>query len=979
MNMKPITSIIVLFTLISSGCLGIIDDINNDIDNKISFIDGEYPQLDLSERIFGSPELISYDRCDNLLEDLRNSVYDEMIVQLDQQSYYHWSPNPWITWTDDIALAEGTMVADTSQYESSSSDRDGEFSGTNNQESGVDEADFIKTDGNHIYMLNGDKFLIMEVPEFGELDLISNLTMLGSPMQMMLEGDRVVITSNINSWNLDTNHPLLELMGHEESYSYYDSSGIEETYTYTRYESLVMYSVVDISDRNNPVIENELFIEGNYHTARLVDGTVRSVTHLYTYFNGLKTWVDLPNYYYQIEDSEERIEIWNESLMNTITTNTELIESLSLEDFVPQMYQMDSNGNYFATTTYSNDCSEFSASQHTSVRGLTTIMTMKLLGEDVEFEIDHITSRWAHVYSSGNTLLLAEPVADWWWFWRNNDFEDATNIHAFDISDSNTTSYLGSGRVSGTVQDQFSMSEFQGSIRIASTSDSWGRWWLSEVTDENDEPIFTGPSNQVTILHHQLENCLSSPCNSLVQVGIIENIAPNETIWSARFIGERGYLVTFENIDPLWVIDLSDPFNPYILGELEIPGVSTYIHPVNDDYLLTIGIGPGEGGLGLDWSNTQVSLFDVSDPSNPSLTDVMSISPINEDEECNSNGCGWSWSYSEATYEHKAFTYWAPENLLAVPLSTYRYTYDEIEIDGNKLYSYGYEFVSTLELINVDVDNGTLSTHGTVDHTPFYNSEDVLSSRWFGSTSVSRSIFMGDYVYSFSTAGVTVHKTDSLQLTIHLDLPGFNIPDAYYYGEEESALEESEVECEFEYEADPFADSVVSFQPGNGSGFGEEDYPEIVLGPPYGGGENSGSLDVLSLGENGSIILAFEDWIAVDGEGADILIFENPFTDWNEPGIVSASIDGETWFEWPCDATDAANGYPGCAGVSPVISNPDNNCVDATDPELAGGDAYDLADIGLDEAVYIRIVDAGVSGPGGFDLDSVSIVNGRIP
>ena len=155
--------------------------------------------------------------------------------------------------------------------------------------------------------------------------------------------------------------------------------------------------------------------------------------------------------------------------MDTIISNEEVIQSLTLEDFVPKMYQSNSDGSYSTSSTYSDNCSEFSASLNASVRGLTTIMTMKLLGEEVEFEIDHITSRWAHVYSSGNTLLLAEPVADWWWFWRNNDFEDSTNIHAFDISDSNTTSYLGSGRVSGTVQDQFSMSEFQGSIPVSYT------------------------------------------------------------------------------------------------------------------------------------------------------------------------------------------------------------------------------------------------------------------------------------------------------------------------------------------------------------------------------------------------------------------------------------------------------------------------------------------------------------------------------
>jgi len=626
--------------------------------------------------------------------------------------------------------------------------------------------------------------LIMGVPEFGSINLVSNLSMLGSPMQMMLEGDRIVITSSVNYWNLESNHPLLELMGHEESYSYYGSDGSLQTHTYTRYENLVMYTVVDISDKSNPVIEEELFIEGNYHTARLVDGTVRSVTHLYTYFDGIRTWVDLPQYYYEMEDPQERMVLWNRSLRDTINSNQEEINSLTLEDFVPQMYLMNSDGTYSTISSYSDNCSEFSASQNSSVRGLTTIMTMKLLGEETEFEIDHITSRWAHVYSSGNTLLLAEPVADWWWFWRNNDFEDATNIHAFDISDSNSTSYLGSGRVSGTVQDQFSMSEFQGSIRIASTSDAWGRWWLGGEVDENGEPIFSGPSNQVTILHHEGEECLISPCNSLVQVGIVENIAPNETIWSARFIGDRGYLVTFENIDPLWVIDLSNPFNPIILGELEVPGVSTYIHPVNENTLLTIGIGPGEDGLGLDWSTTQISLFDVSDPTNPTLADSMPISPAYIDDNCEDiRICGWSWSWSEATYEHKAFTYWAPADLLAIPLSTYRHVYND-----ESPYYYDYEYISMLKLINVDLENLSLSIHGEIDHSEFYDNED---NWWYSSTSVRRSIFMGEYIYAFSSLGVTVHNLSEMSLTDELLIPGQSTP-SWYYEEQEVTEEESD-------------------------------------------------------------------------------------------------------------------------------------------------------------------------------------------
>ena len=792
MQGRPQITIFVLLILLSSGCLGVIDDLNDSIDDSIILIDDEYPQLDLSERIFGSPQLVSYQQCSDLLSDLKQSVYDEMLVQLDQQSYYHWTPN-WVgdnfMWRDgDIALAEslGEDMSATTTTTTDNDDRTGEYSGTNNQESGVDEADFIKTDGHYIYMINGDKLLIMEVPEFGELNLLSNTTMIGSPMQMMLEGNRLVITSSLNYWNLPSGHPLLDLMGHEESYTYFDGDGESKTNTYTRYESLVMYTIVDITDKLNPVVEKELLIEGNYHTARLVDGTVRSVTHLYTYFQGIQSWVSLPNNYYQIEDRYEQMNIWNQSLLETINSNNAIIQSLTLDDFIPQMYEStsESESPYVKTSLISDDCSEFSASPETTVRGLTTIMTMKMFEEVVEFEVDHITSRWAHVYSSGNTLVLAEPTADWWWFWRNNDFEDTTNIHAFDISDGTTTSYIGSGRVSGTVQDQFSMSEFQGSIRIASTSDAWGRWWLEGEIDENGDPIFTGPTNQVTILQ-QSEG-------SLVEVGIVEDIAPNETIWSARFIGDRGYLVTFENVDPLWVLDLSNPLDPQILGELEIPGVSTYIHPVDDDHLLTIGIGPGDEGIGLDWSTTQVSLFDVSDPSNPVLSDIEVLSPGYVDENCDEiRSCGWSWSWSEASYEHKAFTYWGPEEMLAVPLSTYRYNWE----NNGGSYTHNYEYVSTLKMINVDVENESLSLHGTANHSDFYNVDE--SNSWYGSqNSIRRSIFMGEFIYSFSAFGATVHKVDDMSVQVELDLPG-------HYFNDYTVLVESEDSGESEEEMHP--------------------------------------------------------------------------------------------------------------------------------------------------------------------------------
>jgi hypothetical protein len=136
-------------------------------------------------------------------------------------------------------------------------------------------------------------------------------------------------------------------------------------------------------------------------------------------------------------------------------------------------------------------------------------------------------------------------------------------------------------------------------------------------------------------------------------------------------------------------------------------------------------------------------------------------------------------------------------------------------------------------------------------------------------------------------------------------------------------------------------------------------------------------LDVLSLGREGTIVMTFRGVDLVDGEGTDLLIFENPFTGWAETGIIGVSEDGENWQEWPCDTSDAAGGYPGCAGVALVYANSENG-IDARDPETAGGDRFDLADIGVSRAHYVRIRNSGANSyegvSGGFDLDAVALL-----
>ena len=775
---------LVLASLLLSGCLSSIDNVVEDItgDDDGITMDWVAPELDLGMRARSSPMLDIYQNCVDLEEDLKRSLAEEMLVSLDQASYWHWYSWGWRGgfMVDDIAvdmdgaIAESADMgsaqgADSSAPPSSSGagDREGQYSETNNQEEGVDEADFLKTDGYHIYMINNGKLVILGVPEFGEVTLESHMELEGSPMQMLVKDNQIVVISYVAYYQLPLDDPIREAMEADSDDSYY---------SYYRYQNKVKFTVIDIENRSAPEVQREIYLDGYYQTARLVGDTLRSVSHSYADLQNLKTYPDLPDDYWQMDyDNPERQDVWNESVNQTISHNLEVIDGLNILDFAPTMHERHADGTVTQMETVSSNCEEFASAGDSLGRGFTTIMTLELFGEDVEHELDHVSSAWVTTYASQDMLVLAEPANDWWWYWRNDAFEEATNIHAFDISEPGLTTYIGSGRISGTVNDQFSLSEYEGNIRVATTKDVWGRWWLEDSED------WTGPSNDVFVLA-PAECMIPEGCEGesteLMQIGHVGGIAEGETIWSTRFVGDKGYLVTFENWDPLWTIDLSDPTNPQVIGELEVPGVSTYIHPLGDEHLLTIGLAGGEGGIGLDWGNTQISMFDVSNFSDPTLADALQLSPVDEEDE---DYWRWNWAYSEATYEHKAFTYWEPAELLAIPLSTYRYMYSTITVDG-RTYTYsGYEYVSQLVLVDVDAENGTLTTHGTIDHSDFYNDDDGYRSYWYsGDVNIRRSIFMGDYVYAFSSGGVTVTNYSSMNQSASVELPELE-EDEYYW------------------------------------------------------------------------------------------------------------------------------------------------------------------------------------------------------
>ena len=749
---------LILIMVSASGCLaseGMGGKTTTPIDTTLAELPEGWDQI--VSRTRGSPNLIGFTDCNQLENTIQNHITEEMrtnFLQMIDNDYWYGG---WLS--DDVMLDGDMAMPETASADeatggaapSTNREEGTDFSGTNNQEQGVDEADFVKTDGYNIYLLQNNRLFILGVPEFGNITYESNITIEGAPQSMLLTDNHIVVLSTVNAWNLEPQDPLYDMIYDQED-------------NWWRLSTLTKLTVINITNTSSLEPERELYIEGYYQTAREVDGTVRMVTHGYMEIPGVQWGLVFPDSYweYDWEDPMRQI-IRNETIYRTMEENMEIIQSTSLSELVPQVYERveDSNASTTITThpLTSDTCDDFVTSEDSTSRAFTSIFTLDLLDADFSFQADHLMTNWAQVYASQDVMVIAESANDWWWFWDNNDFTEVTNLHTFDISNPGETIYTGSGRINGTVLDQFSLSEHNGTLRVAATTGQWGRWWLSEP-----EPM----ENHVITLKPGFDSDTGLPI--LNQIGHIGGIAEGESIWSTRFVGDICYMVTFRNIDPLWTIDLSDPSSPEILGELEVPGVSTYIHPMHEDYLLTIGLPPaGDDGLGLDWSGVQVSQFNVSNLSDPTLLSTQILThPDDED-----SGISWNWGWSEATYEHKAFQYWAPKNMLAIPISTYGYDY------SSEYYYYRYVYVSKLVLVNAEPGEN-LSIYGTIDHSDFYNGEE---NYYWDSSSIRRTIFMGDYVYAISPAGVTVHNLTTLSLTDSVEIwkPEFSNP--YYYGD----------------------------------------------------------------------------------------------------------------------------------------------------------------------------------------------------
>jgi len=669
-----------------AGCLGV----------GPAAVTGLFGAWDLPD---GSPAPVPLPDCDAVLDTLNDRALAAAKVSLQQsvEGRGGWGP----VMLEDAA-ADGGPVRASSH---SSSAAEAQVTGTNNQEAGVDEADVLKTDGERTYVLRGPTLHILRSEHVGDVQEAARVSLDGDGVGLLLE----------TRGNDDPRDDRLVVLTQTWSYEGGDGTRL----WMPAGTAVTGIRVFALDDPAAPREVDRAEVEGSLVGARLVDGHAYVVVHRWEESLGLRTsaWPEAADLqrrgldqesFHRLPEARQR-QVRAGIALEADAANRQAVGRLSLDDHLPALRGLG----------LPEGCRGVLVTPGATGRGTSTIVALDVDG-DLDSSVAQVLGSRPIVYGALDALVLAAPSRDTWWFWQNADVDESTDLQWFDLDGLRVTPRA-SGRVPGTVQDSFGIDVHDGTLRVATTTGQWARWWLDDA-----DPMM----NHLVVLE--------AAAGVLVPKGIVGGIAPGERIWSARFTDDRAYIVTFEQVDPLWVVDLGDPALPRILGELEIPGVSTYIHPLSDDALLTIGLGPGPGGEGLDRGRVQVSLFDVADPAAPRRAALLELAP----------GQGMAWS--GAVHEHKAFTYWDALGMLAVPVTTEAHTRDTWTLH------------TSLRLVAVDVDAMTLSLHGMIDQSALGSDEPYGSE-------IERSYFLGYpgtpmvSVYAMSWLGVTAHDLRTLQ------------------------------------------------------------------------------------------------------------------------------------------------------------------------------------------------------------------------
>ena len=594
------------------------------------------------------------------------------------------------------------------------------FTGTNNQESGVDELDTVEADAaGNFYIVDGHHLVIAnglppaDLREIAKLDLGAGASIAGLVLDP--EKQRLAVvksslglfapvsTTILPPWHTD---PITEVV------------------------------FIDVANPAAPVIDRRLKIEGFKLAVRRIGSRVHVVSHT-TPVIPLPIVTDArildlrQRLAAAVEDSDAARRVAGEirALVGVLVSTTD-VEGY-LPDIVAQI------GSQPAVDVTPPNCANVAIPDVAMPLALTTITSVNSDGTNVD-SLTVANNSW-DVYASDKHLYLSQTSGGWWFAERQRQ---QTAIYKVEIG-SEAPVYRALGMVDGWMSSSFQLSEHQGHLRVVTN-----RW-------ERD------PRDDVWLQDNNLYVLADDSAGGLQVVGSVKGFGKGERIFSARMLGNRGFVVTFRQIDPLFTFDLSIPQDPRLVGEVEIPGVSTYLHPLDEAHLLTIGFDGDQNRLN---GNFQLQIFDVQNLSDPRL--VHKYVP-----KLDARGFAWT----QATHDHLAFNYFPAAGTLTVPV---QYTAFDLADHFSGFFAFGVSAATGFtELGRLDHSDLARREHCAPPGvaTPAVCSSGVYLEAASPRRSVSASYNGATYIYTLSNVGMKVSEAKTFGSAIAvLPLPGGN-------------------------------------------------------------------------------------------------------------------------------------------------------------------------------------------------------------
>jgi uncharacterized secreted protein with C-terminal beta-propeller domain len=606
------------------------------------------------------------------------------------------------------------MDMDASKAQSGSGGVD--YSTTNVQVENVDEPDYLKNDSKYVYIVSQNTLSIIDAypAESAELVLKIALDIESQYIQnMFLNDDRLVIFYNGQSQ--DEIIPQFDFIPRPS------------------YNPVTHALIVDVSEKENPEILKDYTIDGHFRDARMIGDYAYFVTNSNIDYQHPRLPiimersepVMIPDAFYF--DNVERF-----SNFNTLTAIDIFGDNINSETFL-----MGYSGTIYVSEnnfylTYQQDLPY--GFYENSSRDRFFDVVVPLLPLEIQDKIKAIQNdsslssarQWSEIselmqdsynqMSQNQKEKLFDKIREALVEYDTRIQEESrkTIIHKISIDEANLD-YITKGSVPGRLLNQFSMDEHDDRFRVATTIEYYTQYQG------------TVRSNAVYVLDENLEI-----------VGGLDEIAPDESIFSARFMGDRLYLVTFQQIDPFFVIDLSSD-TPKILGELKIPGFSNYLHPYDEDHVIGVGRDTKEVGSGrVQQLGVKIALFDVSNVSDPKVVDDFVI--------------GDSSTHSEALNDHKAFFFDKKKDILSIPISSDLKSLEGVS--GAKMIAPDWNRWNGFYVFGMDTRDG-INLKGTVTHTE-------NDSRFYG-MGHSRTFYIEEVLYTASDLYLKMNSINDLK------------------------------------------------------------------------------------------------------------------------------------------------------------------------------------------------------------------------